>query len=224
MTISLDSNDRQDYYCIDIEGKLTGPNIPKVKKAVECGLKMNHKVLLFNLKKMTVIDSRGIGFLTNLHKELKKLGGKIFLASLQPNIVNIMHSCGLHKVIEIYNNIDEAELDLGCGITTEKKGFYALIKLPKEFDLSVVKPLRKEIDKIIEAGYNHIVVDFKENKLITSVGIGTLLNLYKKLKEKEGDLYLIGISPEVHATLDTTNILRVISEYKTLKEIEEKLI
>ncbi len=223
MTSSSKSS-KVDYYSVDIKGRFTGSKVEQAKKAVECGLKMNHKVILFNLELMTVIDSRGLGFLINLHKELSKKGGRICLTSLRPNVQSIIKTCGLHKVIQIYKSNEEAELALDCGIQIEDTGFYALVKFPKEFNLTMIKPLREELDRIIETGTNQFVIDFKDTELITSVAIGILVNLYKRLKAQDGGMYLFRPSPKLHDLLEATSLLKLIPEYNSLKEIEDKLM
>ena len=104
MKTSSGPNGRQSFYTIDLAKKLTVSNIPEVTKAVECGLKMNHKIICFNLEKTVIIDSRGIGFLASLHKQLQKVGGKVCLVSLKPSVATMIQSCQLHKVIPIYTD------------------------------------------------------------------------------------------------------------------------
>ena len=64
----------------------------------------------------------------------------------------------------------------------------------------------------------------EETELITSVGIGTLINVQKKLQEKGGNVHLIGIPSKIRPLLEATNVLQVLPEYKTIDEIEEKLL
>lgn len=182
-------------------------------------------VLLFDMKKTTLIDSNGIGLIINLQKELSAKGGKICLASPSPKILTILKLSSLQKIIAIYKNVEEAELAMGSSkFYKEDRGFYTFIKIPGEFNLDIVKPLRETVNEVLKRGYENIVFSLEETELMTSVGIGTLMNLHKKLKQKGGSVHLINIPPKIRPLIEATNVLRVLPEYKTIDEIEEKLL
>ena len=223
MAHPLTAQSKKNYFCITLGSRLTSFNTFEVKKAVQWGLKMKHKIVLFNAKYMHIIDSSGIGVIAFLHKELKRIGGKVCLAALQPKVANVIESCSLHKVIEIFPTLSEAQKALD-GVGIEEKGFYALLPLPKKLDLDTVSSVRTQINKTIAADYRHFVIDFKDTDFVSSVGIGTLLNLYKTLKGLKGELYFLNVSPELHNLFDEVNINKVITEYESLEEIEAKFL
>ena len=135
-----------------------------------------------------------------------------------------MESSSLHKVLEIFDTLDDVENAFSGKVAREDRGFYTFIRLPQEFNLDVLQSLRESINKAIERGYVHFVFSLEDTNLITSVGIGILMNLYKKLHEKDGGVYLINIPPNVRSLLEATNVLHVLQEYKTVDEIEQKLL
>ena len=96
-----------------------------------------------------------------------------------------------------------------------------LVKIPQEFDLLVLKQLKQAIDKSVESGTIHIVFDFEETMHISSVGIGSLINLQKKITENKGSVYLVNISTDIRSLLEDTNVLDLLPECETLDEIEE---
>lgn len=225
MNISLDTQDRKDYYLIKINGKFVTSGVEEVQKTAESAIKENHNVLLFDMEETTLIDSKGIGLIINIHKGLSVKGGKICLAAPSPKILNLLKSCSLQKIVNIYNKVEEATLALSSSkLYKEDRGFYTFIKIPREFNLSVVKPLREIVNDALKRGYENIVFSFEETEVITSVGIGTLINIQKKLQEKDGTIHLIGISPKIRPLLEATNVLHALPEYSTIDEIEEKLL
>lgn len=225
MNITLDIQDRKNYYLIRVNGKFVTPGVREVQNAAERAIKMNRNVLLFDMEKTELIDSNGIGLIINLQKELSAKGGKICLASPSPKILTILKLSSLQKIISIYRNVEEAELAMGSSkLYKEDRGFYIFIRLPREFNLDIVKPLRETVNEAFKRGYENIVFSLEETELMTSVGIGTLINLQKKLQEKGGNIHLIGISTKIRPLLEATNVLQVIPEYKTVDEIEEKLL
>ena len=224
----IDTQDFRDYYLISIEGTFTSQNVKEILKAAECGLKMNRKMLLFDLRNTSIMDSNGIGFLINLHKKLLPKGGKVSLVCY-PNssVYKAIESSSLHKVLEvleIFDTIDDVESAYRGKVTRDDRGFYTFIKLPQEFNLEIVKSLRDTINEAIERGYKHFVFSLEDTNQITSVGVGILMNLYKKLQEKGGGVYLLNISQNIRHLLEATNVLHMLPEYKTIDEIEHKLL
>lgn len=185
---------------------------------------MGQKVLLFELSKTTFVDSSAIGLLANLHKDMMSKRGKVCLATLSPMASKTFHAFRAERVFEIFKSIRDADIVLGSGLSVEERGFYALIKLPREFNVNTVQPLREAIDEMVNNGHIHLVFDFEQTELITSIGIGILTNLHKKLKEKNGSIFLITIQLEIRMLLETTNVLRVLPEYKSIEDIEDELI
>lgn len=61
-----------------------------------------YQYLLLNLEGVNIIDSRGIGFLAGLIKDLEERGKKLSLCSLSKENLGIIESLQLHRVISIY--------------------------------------------------------------------------------------------------------------------------
>jgi len=224
MSYTLTDEDRKHYHIFHIGGKFDIAHISEIQKAVECVVKMDQKVLLFELSKTTFVDSSAIGLLANLHKDLMSKGGKVCLAALSPVASKTFSAFKAERVFEIFKSIQDADVVLDSGLSVEERGFYALIKLPREFNVNTVQPLREAIDEMVNNGHTHVVFDFEQTELITSIGIGILTNLHKNLKEKNGSIFLINIQPEIRVLLETTNVLKVLPEYKSIEDIDEELI
>lgn len=224
MSYTLIDEDRKHYHIFHIGGKFDIANVQEIQKAVDCVVKMGQKVLLFELSKSTFVDSSAIGLLANLHKDLMSKGGKVCLAALSPVASKTFHAFKAERVFEIFKSIQDADVVLDSGLSVEERGFYALIKLPRKFNVNTVQPLREAIDGIVNNGHTHVVFDFEQTEFITSIGIGILTNLQRNLKGKDGHVYLIGIPPSIRSLLETTNVLKVLTEYKSIEEIEDKLI
>lgn len=224
MKYSLDVEERQKYYLVKIKGNFINPDPEGLKKTADCALDTGQKALLIDLCEATAIDSKGIGLIINIHKYLISKDAKVCLATPSNRIYTLLNSCNLQKVLEIYKSIDEADISFSRNISIENRGFYIFLKIPEEFDLLVLKQLKEVIDESIESGNIHIVFDFEETIHISSVGIGSLINLHKKVTENNGSIYLVNISSDVRSLLEDTNVLELLPEYKTIDEIEEKLL
>ncbi len=224
MSYTLTEEERSQYHIFHIGGKFDISNVKSIQKAIECVRKMGKNVLLFDLKKTTFVDSSAIGLLATLHKDLITKGGKVCFAALSPAASKTFGTFKAERVFEIYASIEDADVVLDSGLSVEERGFYSYIRLPREFNVNTVQPLRDDVNKILEAGHIHVVFDFQQVELITSIGIGILTNLHRKLESKGGSIYLINMASEIRSLLDSTNVLKVLPECNSIEEVEEKLI
>ena len=221
---AIDAQDFQSYYLIKITGKFVSTAASEIKKTAECGIGLGRKLLLIDLSETNFIDSNGIGTLAAIQKQLQPLGGRISLVSVPANLEKILQTSGLLKIFKVFNNLAEADLALRLNLDIEERGFFILFKLPQEFDLAMVKPLRDSIDGYIKKEHFQFVFDFTKTTFISSIGIGILINLQKNLAPHKGGVHLINLSQAIHATLEVTQIFTILPEYASLDEVTQKLI
>ncbi len=70
----------------------------------------------------------------------------------------------------------------------------ATVKLAEKIDISNSEKLKEAIMSIYEQGYSMITLDFSGVNIIDSSGIGKLLLLQNKLKERGGQLKIVNIN------------------------------
>jgi anti-anti-sigma factor len=224
MAIELQNNELAGYSVIGVNGRFNVLSVPEIKKAADCAFGIGIKNIVIDFSSVTLLDSAGIGCLINIQKQCSAADGMLYLVSVSKGIDGLLRSSSLNKIITIMPSLGDAEGILNTGLVCHERGFYVMFKLPAEFNLSIVKPLRENLEKSRDKGYLHIVLDFERCKLITSMGIGLLVNLHKDLTAKGGGLFLLKISNEVRAVMQSTNVLSVLQSFATLREIEDKLM
>jgi anti-anti-sigma factor len=224
MAIALQNNEQAGYSVLGVNGRLNVLAVPEVRKAADCAFGLGMKNIIIDFSKATMLDSAGIGCLINIQKQCTAAKGMLYLVSVSQGIDGLLRSSSLHKIITIMPSLGDAEGILNSGLVCQERGFYAMFKLPAEFNLSIVKPLRENLEKSREKGYSNIVLDFERCKFISSMGIGLLVNLHKDLSAKGGGLFLFKISNEVRAVMQSANVLSVLQSFDSLRDIEDKLM
>jgi anti-anti-sigma factor len=224
MTIPVLNNEQAGYSVLLIEGKLNVVTVSDVRKAAERVLGHGIKNLILDLSKTVFIDSAGIGCILAIQKQLCAADGKVFLVSIPQNIFAVLNSSSVTKVLTILPSRAAAEAVLNSGLVKQEHGFFALFTLPAEFNLTLLKPLRESIEESKKKGYVHMVFDCNRCRIVTSVGIGLIVNLQRDLASRGGGLYLLKVPDEVKSVLQDTNILPVIQTFGTLDEIEQKIL
>jgi anti-anti-sigma factor len=81
----------------------------EVRQLVEGGAT---KVLI-DLQAVTYIDSASIGCLMDIHRLLQEKSGTLKLAGLQPRVETMISMTGVHKIIPIHREEQEALAEFG---------------------------------------------------------------------------------------------------------------
>lgn len=222
--VEVSSDDRGTFYVLFVKGPIDAMNAGTVRKAADCAIGMGKNMIVMELSKATGIDSTGIALLTTLSKTVGERNGRLCLVGMQRDVAASLDRAGLSRVLEVHPSLAHFEAAISREIDKEERGFYVILKIPAQFSLPVVQPLRTAIEESMDADYKDFVFDMSKTHLITSVGIGVLANLQKKLGEKGGGVHLVGLTESVRRLLDATNLLKVVASYDRLEQVEERLI
>lgn len=69
--------------------------------------------LVFNLAKLTFVDSTGLGVLLGRYKRVVKSNGKVFIVSPQAQVRKILELSGLLNIMEEFDSENEALNKIG---------------------------------------------------------------------------------------------------------------
>lgn len=79
----------------------------KIKDKLEREFKLLSWVnIVFDLQNVNFMDSSGIGMIIGRYKELEKIGGKVYIINLNPNLNSIIEVSGLKKIINFSDSLD----------------------------------------------------------------------------------------------------------------------
>lgn len=98
----------ENICCIDLSGELTAENCDYLLKCVESQIEEGYKKLILDCQQLTYITSMGLGMLVRVNSRMKKIGGDVRLANLHGTGADILKLVGLHKIFQIYDNVDDA--------------------------------------------------------------------------------------------------------------------
>jgi anti-sigma B factor antagonist len=112
--MQLAIEDRGDVGIVRVrETKLTYPVLSsffaEVRQLVEGG----RSNLVIDLAAVTYIDSASIGCLMDIHRLVQDKDGGLRLSGLQPRVETMISMTGVHKIIEIHREEDEAVAAFG---------------------------------------------------------------------------------------------------------------
>jgi len=87
--------------------------------------------------------------------------------------------------------------------------FIQILTCRGRLDVQVSDRLKERIQKILEKGSARIILDLEGIELLDSSGLGALVACLRRVKEKEGEIKLAGLRPEVRSIFEITRVSRV---------------
>ena len=107
MTVSISNINRNLIVKIigDIDHHTTEELRFKIDKEFK---KLNCKNIIFDFSEVEFMDSSGIGMVIGRYRNIENAGGIVCVSSISTDAKRIFDVSGLHKIIKVYNNIDEA--------------------------------------------------------------------------------------------------------------------
>lgn len=104
-----------DAKIVHVSGQLDESNvdekIKEIYKVVEANPKNLH--MIFDLENLDYLNSKAIGYLTDLYGKITEGGGKIATIKAKANILDILQVVGLTQLIQNFDTLDAAKVSFG---------------------------------------------------------------------------------------------------------------
>lgn len=84
------------------------------------------------------------------------------------------------------------------------------LKVSGYLDYSSMEPFINGV-RSIEEGTKKVTINFSELEFIDSTGIGAIINLAHKANEKQFEVELVGMNPEVREVFDTIGVFEIMA-------------
>lgn len=96
---------------VHISGQLDESNVDqKIQEVYQVAEKAPAGLsLIFDLEQLEYMNSKSIGYLTDLYGKITENGGQMAIANAKSNILDILQVVGLTQLVKTFNSIDEAK-------------------------------------------------------------------------------------------------------------------
>lgn len=102
-------------------------------------------------------------------------------------------------------------------VKISSRGSNTIVSLIGELDHHSAQMVRIKIDaEIIKTSTKVVLIDFSKVSFMDSSGIGVVVGRYKSLKELNGDLVLVNLSPQIRRIFEMSGILRQIKVFDSI--------
>ena len=99
---------------VEINGHLDEANVDRIAEIFYQKIDENPEgtSYLIDFQNVAFINSKGIGYFLDFFRKITEKGGKMVLARIPENVLDILEVVGVTKIIETHFTIDEAKLAL----------------------------------------------------------------------------------------------------------------
>ena len=97
----------------------------------------------------------------------------------------------------------------------------ALVRVVGEVDLHTCPELRAALQRLTDEGNTRTVLDMAEVPYVDSAALGVLVDAQRRLREKEGEIYLARVAPFVLRAFEITRLIRIFQVRDTVEEAIE---
>ncbi len=100
--------------------------------------------------------------------------------------------------------MSEQSVPFECPVEVNKDG--VILRPTGEVDMSTSPLLKKLATKIIDEGATRLALDLSRVEFLDSTGLGALVVILKRVRDKGGNLCLFGASEQVQGLLSMTGL------------------
>jgi anti-sigma B factor antagonist len=114
--MKLDYTRLGDVTVLEFSGEFDAFNLHPVAKAVDDIIEQGETRLIFQLRKLTFLNSSALGYLIKARKKAQAAGGDAVLAEPSRFVRKLLATVGLDKLFSIYDDTDSAVRHFGGGL------------------------------------------------------------------------------------------------------------
>ena len=103
-------NNSKNALVVHLSGEIEQCAANEIKDSIDIEiLNSTKKNIIFNLEKVTLMDSSGIGLIVGRYKTAKNLGGTLVMCNATPGVRKMIDLSGIGKVITMYDTLNDAD-------------------------------------------------------------------------------------------------------------------
>lgn len=102
-------NCRDRNLIIKVDGEIDHHTSIIIREKIDKEFSRNNaKNIIFDFSGIDFMDSSGIGVIMGRYRNAKQMGGKVAIAGVNASLDRIFNISGLHKIINNYENVEQA--------------------------------------------------------------------------------------------------------------------
>ena len=99
-----------------------------------------------------------------------------------------------------------------------------VVQYPDVFDSNIATQFHREIEDVVNAGANIVLLDLKSLTSITSAGLMALLEVFKLIRSAGCNLFICSLNEQVRILFELTGLDLVFQIFANLDEFNSTLL
>lgn len=108
MSVQIIEDEERGVLIARLEGRLDAASSPLVEQKITSFIDAGHRKLLLSFEQVDYLSSAGMRVLLTLSKKLQSLKGKMVLACVKADVMEVVRMAGFDRILEIRNTEREA--------------------------------------------------------------------------------------------------------------------
>jgi len=102
------------------------------------------------------------------------------------------------------------------------KSGITVFKCEGSLDADSIPSFKKVAYDLLEKGTTKFVLDASSVDFVDSMGLGVLISLLRRVKQKDGDVKIASLTPDVKTIFEITRLYRLFDVFDSTKEAVQK--
>lgn len=216
----------EQYTAIRLDGNFGDEETEKFTSEITKLILEGRKDLVVHYRKVGSLSSQALGALVTVWKRVVEAKGNLYVVTEQSHLRSLFESTNLNTIIEIFASEEDFRTKIIEAESHEQaprlrsRGRYQILDVARTLGVIVeANSLDAPIGKLAEAGHALVAIDLTDVIHLNSSTLGVLIRWNRLLKERGGDLCLLGLSKDLLYYLELVRLPQAITIYETEDEI-----
>lgn len=108
-------------------------------------------------------------------------------------------------------------------VVVNKKDGYAVLHTDGYVNNPGGEKIARECYKLMDEDFKHFIMNFKESKVINSIGISILIEIIEKVIEVKGSVCFTGLTPTIAKTFKIMGLTQYAKVYDSIEDAEKEI-
>jgi anti-anti-sigma factor len=200
-----------------------------LEKSVNNLMLMGEKDFVLDFSTLSRMDSQLVGVIGYLFRRVEAGQGSLNVILKDRTMEEVFNLTGFNLLVKVYKGLKDLPGEeklprakpekVARGVKhleISARGDFKVIELKGELDtFRTANDFNRVVNDFIDQGDKKFVFDFKKLQYVNSYLLGCVAQAYRRIKEKQGRIYVLTDNPEIQSLFDVSGLAEAVSIFKS---------